>query len=78
MTDEENYGMAIPHKTDELFGSDNTMWTMDAMLDYRPGNDFTYREGYRRAGRLLAESVARSGEADFFSISDMPCLSTLC
>jgi hypothetical protein len=38
---------------------------MDAMLDYRPGNDFTYREGYRRAGRLLTEWVAEHGEADF-------------
>jgi hypothetical protein len=65
MAEEENYTTLMPQKTDVLFGSDHARWPMDAMLDYRPGNDYTYREGYRRAGRLLTEWVADHGEADF-------------
>ena len=54
-----------PKKEDVLFASDKFIWKMDAMLDFRPGNDYTYRQGYRRAGRILAEHVATRGEVDF-------------
>ncbi len=54
-----------PKKEDILFAGDRTAWQMDAMLDFRPGNDYTYRHGYRRAGRVLSEYVAAHGEVDF-------------
>jgi len=54
-----------PKKEDVLFASDKSIWKMDAILDFRPGNDYTYRQGYRRAGRILTEYVASHGEVDF-------------
>lgn len=55
-----------PRKEDVLFSSNRTLWQMDAILDYRPGNDYTYRQGYRRAGRILTEHIAAGrGEVDF-------------
>jgi hypothetical protein len=54
-----------PKKGDVLFAGDKSIWNMDAMLDFRPGNDYTYRQGYRRAGRVLTEYVATHGEVDF-------------
>lgn len=55
-----------PRREDVLFASDRTLWQMDAILDYRPGNDYTYRQGYRRAGRILTEYIAEGrGEVDF-------------
>jgi hypothetical protein len=54
-----------PKKEDVLFAGDKTIWKMDAILDFSPGNDYTYRQGYRRAGRILAEHVAGHGEVDF-------------
>lgn len=65
MDDDDYVPPVVPHKSDILFGSDRARWQMDAMLDYRPGNDYTYRQGYRRAGRLLTQSVAERGDADF-------------
>ena len=46
---------AVPNKGDVLFGSDSALWQMEAVLDMRPGSDHTYREGYRLAGRILAD-----------------------
>ncbi len=65
MADKEDYKSVMPQKTDVLFGADRSRWHMDAMLDYRRGNDYTYRQGYRRPGRLLTEWVAEHGETDF-------------
>jgi hypothetical protein len=54
-----------PRKGDVLFGPDASLWQMDAVMDFRPGNDYPYREGYRRAGRILTEYVAEHrGEQD--------------
>ena len=47
-----------PQKGDVLFTSDSALWQMDAILDHRPGDDFPYRQGYRRAGRILTEWIA--------------------
>jgi len=55
---EDDYIEGTPRKGDVLFQSDSSLWHMDAILDYRPGNDYTYRQGYRRAGRLLTEWIA--------------------
>jgi hypothetical protein len=63
MDDESEF--PTPKKEDVLFAEDNSTWKMDAMLDFRPGNDYTYRQGYRRAGRILTEYVAAHGEVDF-------------
>ena len=67
-----------PQKSDVLFAGDNAEWDMDAVLDFRPGNDYVYREGYRQAGKLLAKHVAstRGREADYRP-SDMPCVPPL-
>lgn len=55
-----------PRKEDILFAGNRENWQMDAILDYRPGNDYVYRQGYRRAGRILTEYVAAGrGEVDF-------------
>lgn len=54
-----------PKKEDVLFASDKSIWKMDAILDFRPGHDYTYRQGYRRAGRILTEYIASHGEVDF-------------
>ena|SRR5258708_2561515 len=54
-----------PKKEDVLFAGDQGIWRMDAILDFRPGNDYTYRQGYRRAGWILAEYGANHGEVDF-------------
>ena len=32
---------------------------MEADLEFRPGNDYAYRQGYRLAGRILTERVAK-------------------
>jgi hypothetical protein len=42
---EEDYIEGAPRKGDVLFQSDSTLWHMNAILDYRPGNDYTYRAG---------------------------------
>jgi hypothetical protein len=53
-----------PKKEDILFASDKTIWKLDAMFDFRPGNDLVYRQGYRRAGWILTEYAAEHGEVD--------------
>lgn len=57
-----------PRKGDVLFGPDSSLWHLDAVLDFRPGKgyaEYAYREGYRRAGRILTERVAEHrGEQD--------------
>jgi hypothetical protein len=64
MSDDSEF--RTPRKEDVLFASNRTHWQMDAILDYRPGNDYTYRQGYRRAGRILTEHIAEGrGEVDF-------------
>jgi hypothetical protein len=63
MADEVEF--PTPKKEDVLFAGDQSIWKMDAILDFRPGNDYTYRQGYRRAGRILAEYVANQGGVDF-------------
>ena len=64
MSEKEEF--RTPNKEDVLFASDQALWQMDAILDYRPGNDYTYRQGYRRAGRLLTEHIgAGKGDVDF-------------
>ncbi len=63
MDDESEF--PTPKKEDVLFAGDKSIWKMDAMLDFRPGNDYIYRQGYRRAGRILTEYVAARGEVDF-------------
>jgi hypothetical protein len=62
--DEEDHLLRSPHKDDVLFAEDKTLSRMDAAVGQHVG-DFTYREGYRRAGRILTEHVAAHGEADF-------------
>jgi hypothetical protein len=57
--------LPTPKKEDVLFASDQAIGRMDAILEFRPGNDYTYRQGYRRAGRVLTEYVASYGEVDF-------------
>ena len=47
-----------PQKGDVLFASDSSLWQMEAVLDHRPGDGYPYRQGYRRAGRILTEWVA--------------------
>lgn len=54
-----------PCKEDVLFGPDSRVWRMDARLDFGLGNDYAYREGYRRAGRILTDWVEVHGEQDF-------------
>jgi hypothetical protein len=63
-----NFIEGTPRKGDVLFRSDSGLWRMDAILDYRPGNDYTYRQGYRRAGRLLTEWVAEKGRDQDFLV----------
>ena len=60
MGDEEGFVFKVTHpqKGDVLFTSDSSLWQMDAILDYRPGDGYPYRQGYRRAGRILTEWVA--------------------
>lgn len=68
MGDEEGFVFKVTHpqKGDVLFASDSSLWQMEATLDYRPGDDYPYREGYRRAGRILTEWIAaHRNEADF-------------
>ena len=55
----------IPRKEDILFASNRAAWHMDAMLDYRSGDDYAYRQGYRRAGRILTEYASERREVDF-------------
>lgn len=57
-----------PRKADVLFAPDSALWHLDAVLDYSPGNDYTYRQGYRRAGRLLTEWVAENGRDQDFLV----------
>ena len=62
---EDKYVTQSPRKEDVLFASDSTLWSLGAIQDYRPGNDYTYRRGYRRAGRILTEWTVEHGEVDF-------------
>jgi hypothetical protein len=39
MDDESEF--PTPKNEDVLFAEDNSTWKMDAMLDFRPGNDYT-------------------------------------
>jgi len=63
MDDETEF--PTPKKADTLFAGDKANWKLDAMLDFRPGNDLVYRQGYRRAGRIMTEYAAEHGEVDF-------------
>jgi len=68
MEGEEGFVFELPHpkKGDVLFASDSSLWQMDARLDYRPCDDYPYRQGYRRAGRILTEWIAaNSHDVDF-------------
>jgi hypothetical protein len=65
---EDDYIEGTPRKGDVLFRSDSTLWRMDAILNYRPGNDYTYRQGYRKAGRLLTEWIAEKGRDQDFLV----------
>ena len=61
MEDEEGFVFKVtppPQKGDVLFTSDSSLWQMDAILDHRPGDDYPYRQGYRRAGRILTQWIA--------------------
>lgn len=62
MADDE---LPVPRKEDVLFASNQAAWRMDAIIDFRPGHDYAYREGYRRTGRILTEYAAERGEVDF-------------
>lgn len=53
------YERPSPRKEDVLFASDSSLWHMEADLEFRPGNDHAYRQGYRQAGRILTESIAK-------------------
>jgi hypothetical protein len=60
------YSRPSPRKEDVLFASDSSLWQMEADLEFRPGNDYAYRQGYRLAGRILTESIAKDRfERDF-------------
>lgn len=51
--------------TDVLLDSDSNSLRVDARLDFGAANDYAYREGYRRAGRILAEWVEANGDQNF-------------
>jgi hypothetical protein len=61
-----NFKVTHPQKGDVLFGSDSSLWEMEAILNHRPGDDYPYRQGYRRAARILVEWLAANHhDADF-------------
>jgi hypothetical protein len=68
MEGEEGFVLEVTHpkKGDVLFESDSSLWQMDAILDHRSGDGYPYRQGYRRAGRILTEWIAANRhEVDF-------------
>lgn len=56
--------LPVPRRGDVLFTGVRAAWHLDALLDYGQNNDYAYRQGYRRAGRILTEHAAREREVD--------------
>ena len=53
-----------PRQGDILFRSDRDMWSVNACMN--PGDEFPYREGYRRGARQLIEYVcSENRDQDF-------------
>ncbi len=61
----EDDALVAPAKTDKLFSSRGENWQLNAILDRTSGDDYAYRMGYRRAGRILTEWTAANRETDF-------------
>jgi len=49
---------AVPHKGDKLFRGDLRDWKNNACL--RQGDEYAYREGYRRGAHLLVQAVGET------------------
>ncbi len=50
-----------PSKHDVLIRPDRSAWQMNACLNFAHDSDYGYRQGYRRAGFILAEWVNQNG-----------------
>jgi hypothetical protein len=69
MTSHTHLAVPPPRKGDKLFRGDLRDWKNNACL--RNGDEYAYREGYRRGAQILVRAVEETqNDQDFFGVSD--------